>query len=163
MSITPQDIEVVRAYNGLWRFVNKTESCWLWTGALASTGYGQIRLGGSVVLAHRVTFMMENGFIPGSTCVLHRCDVRACVRPDHLFAGTKADNTADMIAKGRVARGEDLPQCKLTKDRVGEIKRMLAAGSRAVDVAKMLGVSQQAVCNIKQGRIWAWVSAEERQ
>ncbi len=160
-AIDAESIGFVMACNGLWKYVDKSADCWLWTGAQSTTGYGQIRIKGALMFAHRLTFMMENGFIPESTCVLHRCDTPLCVRPSHLFAGTKADNTADMIAKGRVARGEALPQAKLTKERVSEVKRMLAAGSRPFQIAKMFGLTQQAVCNIRRGRIWAWVDAQE--
>jgi len=80
-------------------------NCWLWTACALKTGHGQIRVERKTVLAHRLAWVMTNGSIPDDLpCVCHRCDTPRCVRPDHLFVGTKSDNTADMVRKGR-ARG----------------------------------------------------------
>ena len=90
-----------------WKRVNKTDTCWLWTGTRNPNGYGMIRArpGKTRDLTHRVSWMLHNGDIPDGLCVLHRCDNPACVRPEHLFLGTRADNVHDMVAKGRGARG----------------------------------------------------------
>lgn len=77
--------------------------CWIWTGS-TSEGYGQINVGGGDGRhdwAHRVSWEIHHGPIPDGLWVLHRCDNPSCVRPDHLFLGTVADNNRDMIAKGR--------------------------------------------------------------
>lgn len=90
-----------------WEKVEKTEGCWLWT-ASTRNGYGQIALGGRgnpVLYAHRVSYEMHHGPIPDGLVVMHTCDVRSCVRPDHLTVGTQAENLADMVAKGRSYRG----------------------------------------------------------
>lgn len=76
--------------------------CWLWLGSTGNSGYGKLRIGHTQdVSAHRASFATFKGLIPSGMCVLHSCDVRLCVNPDHLFIGTKSDNTRDMVRKGR--------------------------------------------------------------
>lgn len=94
-----------------WRILDKIEmipeaGCWLWTARIGGNGYGSITTpGGSrKEQAHRVSYKDFIGPIPAGMCVLHKCDVRACVNPNHLWLGTKKDNTADMDAKGRGGR-----------------------------------------------------------
>lgn len=86
-----------------WEKVEKTEGCWLWTAANGGPGkYGQFAIHAHYHEgAHRVSYVLNVGPIPEGMGVLHRCDVPLCVRPDHLFLGTAADNIADMLAKGR--------------------------------------------------------------
>lgn len=83
-----------------WDKVRKTDTCWLWIGARNKKGYGVAWDGSRTQKAHRISFMLNNGYMP-KLCVLHRCDVSSCVNPDHLFLGTRADNNADMMRKGR--------------------------------------------------------------
>jgi len=89
-----------------WKKADKSGDCWLWTGSKMSSGYGSFNFYGNVQLAHRVSWILKYGPIPigydfHGTCVLHKCDTKLCVNPDHLFLGTNADNVADMLAKGR--------------------------------------------------------------
>ena len=86
-----------------WKHVQKTDGCWLWTGHLSTDGYGTIRNSGrgKTLKAHRASWELAHGPIPTGLHVLHQCDNPGCVRPDHLFLGTHADNMANMAAKGR--------------------------------------------------------------
>jgi hypothetical protein len=81
--------------------VNKTDSCWLWTGALSSTGYGSMGVQRKATSAHRLSYTLFKGQIPDGMIVCHSCDVRSCVNPDHLWIGTPSDNMKDMVAKDR--------------------------------------------------------------
>jgi hypothetical protein len=90
-----------------WAKVQKSDGCWIWTGSQNRKGYGWVGVPGrQTKLAHRVSWVLANGHLDASACVLHRCDTPACVRPDHLFLGSKADNNRDMVSKGRHFRGE---------------------------------------------------------
>ena len=89
-----------------WAHVRKSDGCWLWTGYVDHRGYGRLTWRGqNYRLAHRVSYELAHAD-PAGLCVCHRCDNPLCVRPEHLFLGTRADNNRDMVAKGRQAAGE---------------------------------------------------------
>jgi len=84
-----------------WEKVRKIKKgCWEWV-AVTAHGYGRISVRGVMVLAHRLSWIWANGEIPKGMFVLHKCDNPTCVNPNHLFLGTKKDNTQDCIRKGR--------------------------------------------------------------
>jgi HNH endonuclease len=74
-----------------WKNVYQTTNCWFWVGAIANHGYGEMHVAGSVVLAHRLSYELNVGEVPPEMHVLHKCDTRQCVRPDHLYVGTHTE------------------------------------------------------------------------
>lgn len=134
-----------------WSKVDKTDSCWNWTGSLTNKGYGQFQAGYGGVLAHRVSWLFSYGEEAGELCVLHHCDNRRCVRPDHLFLGTKAVNNADMCAKGRhVGWSWKRGKSKLSREQISAI-RVMAATKTQRAIAEVFGISQSHVGRIVRG------------
>lgn len=129
--------------------------CEEWQGRITTEGYGRnTRAGKPTRLAHRIAWLEQVGPIPSVTpCVLHHCDNRLCVRVSHLFLGTKTDNSADMVAKGRHARGSSNSDAKLSEADVLDIRRR-AASERQVSLAIEYGVSASNISNIIARRIW---------
>ena len=90
-----------------WRNVTITEGCWTWNGGRDKNGYGRFNVRprlSSLDRTHRVSWVIHFGAIPEGLQICHHCDNPPCVRPDHLFLGTAADNNADKVAKGRQSR-----------------------------------------------------------
>lgn len=148
-----------------WRFVDRSggeDSCWLWTGSLTD-GYGMLSTSsGRVARAHRFSWELAHGPIPGGMLVCHHCDNRACVNPAHLFLGTHADNTADMMLKGRgvpppLILGESQSQSKLDTQRVRAIRSRSEAGESTSALAREMGVSRSVVREVIYRRAWTHV------
>lgn len=150
-----------------------TSGCWLWTGTANNSGYGTVGLGRAAAgkgMAHRVSWEVHFGPIPPGMIVCHRCDVRLCVNPDHLFLGTYRDNSLDAAEKGRVPRGrawatevrlrnrprgERHGSAKLTEKDVAEIRSLAAAGGFTQQaLADRYGVCRGTIGNIINGRNW---------
>ena len=160
------------AVERFWNKVQKSSGCWLWTGTILHDGYGQF----DRRRAHRVAWELTNGPIPKGQLILHRCDNPPCVRPDHLFLGTHAENMADMTSKGRgltgsrswlskhgqrAKPGEAHHMAKLTTEQVAEIRELYepnphrrpsAVSQRAL--AERFGVTQQTISRALRGQRW---------
>lgn len=147
------------------RFFRKVEiipfhSCWEWTACLDMSGYGQMNIGAKKSeRAHRISWIIHNGKIPDLLCVLHKCDNRSCVNPDHLFLGTRQDNNADMMAKGRkvTVKGAKHRLAKLIDSQVVEIRKKRAQGAKLTDLSETYGVSVSVISKICLKKTWAHI------
>lgn len=156
------------------RKVSKSTGCWNWTGALDAKGYGRFSVGAShkpdgtrrnsMLAAHRFAYEAHVGEIPtandfGRVCVLHSCDNPRCVRPDHLFLGSLADNVRDMDRKGRRVnaqpRGSKHPAAVLTEEKVRSIFTLHRThGITQAQLSRDFGVCKATVNHIFTGRLW---------
>lgn len=134
--------------------------CWLWAAGDNGYGYGVFHIKRKNWAAHRISWQIHNGSIPDGLCVLHKCDVPACVNPDHLFLGTQADNMNDMTKKGRrqmppTAAGVENGNVKLTEMQVRVIHRLAANKAMTQpEIASYFGVVRGTVAKIKGGFSW---------
>lgn len=146
-----------------WSNVNiAAGGCAEWTGARRSDGYGSFWHSGKLMAAHRVAFELAFGDIPDmvgadqrGTCILHRCDNPRCVNPEHLVAGTHADNMGDMDSKGRRVSlpGGSNPRAVLEPEEVAEIRKLRGQVSQRT-LARRFGVSKSQIGNIQRGDAW---------
>lgn len=144
-----------RVRQRFWAKVNKTETCWLWTGADdGGDGYGKFADGGIWHRAHRLSYKWHNGdLIPGRV-VLHSCDNPKCVRPEHLSQGTQKENMQDMARRGR-GRKPGVPRHVLEADQAVAIydsQEPIRALARQYDVYP------STIRAIKNGKTYAWAT-----
>lgn len=151
-----------------WRKVNKDgpimphmdSQCWVWTAPTNSGGYGKIRISSISTLAHRFSYELHYGSIPAGLFICHHCDNPACIKPDHLYAGTAIDNAHDVDKRGlRHARmGESHPFSKLTEEDVLYIREQWTnrrtTGKNQNRLAKEKNVSRQAISLIIHRTNW---------
>lgn len=145
-----------------WAKVVEFGECWVWTAAATPKGYGTFGFLGKNVYAHRWSYSRYVGPIPYKKQVCHRCDNPRCVRPSHLFVGTPAENTADMVAKGRARggsnKGSDHPSAKLTEVDVMEIRKIYACREATqAELAERFGVVKGLIGLITRRKIWRHV------
>lgn len=115
--------------------------CWIWGGAMGKTGYGTMIYNFKATRAHRIAYQIYKGLITDPKMnVLHKCDVRCCVNPDHLFLGTQLENMKDRNVKGRTAKGSNASNAKLTEIGVIVIREASKNGHRNIDIANYFKV-----------------------
>ena len=142
--------ERIRTYSD----VIPSTGCWEWNAYRKPSGYGTLAYDGKPYYhAHRVSYLAFIGVIPDGMSVLHRCDNRACVNPEHLFLGSNQDNVDDRNRKRRQATGDQVGTSKLTWQQVRSIKTQLAGNSNK-SLAKWFGVHPTTIANIRNGVSW---------
>ena len=134
--------------------------CWIWQGCKYPNGYGSIKcraLRRSPIGVHQLSYAVFNGGeYPEDMDVLHKCDIRNCCNPSHLFLGTPTDNMADMAAKGRKVSvvGERHPRSKLTEKNIPEICALSVGGMSNISIGKIFGVSANSISGVLRKITW---------
>lgn len=141
-----------------WAKVRKGEGCWEWTAATDVGGYGVFNTGRRMSRAPRVSWVLAYGPLPERVIVMHRCDNRLCVRPEHLELGDQKRNVADMDVRGRrgrgwhpTRRGEAHQAAKLTDEQVEAVRVLRAAGWTQRRIGALLGLSHTYVGQLERG------------
>jgi hypothetical protein len=132
-----------------WSKITKTDKCWIWNASTNAKGYGTFKVAGTLHLAHRVAWEMENGPIPSDMDVLHSCDNRPCCNPyDCLFLGTHQDNMDDRERKNRgyMKKGEMHPRHKLTDAQVEDIR---SSPLSHAELSRQINISAQYISRIR--------------
>lgn len=139
--------------------VIRTENdCWDWLGAL-DDGYGQLRFHKAKLRAHRASWILHKGNILNNISVLHSCDNRKCTNPEHLFLGSRADNNADMVKKGRnkFFKEQDNPRAILNNDHVKKIKELLRLSRPIQEIADQFKVARHIIYSIRSKKTWVHI------
>ncbi len=138
------------------RLLSKTKrngACLLWTGSVNHKGYGQIKITlgvNAIDRVHRVMYELVHGPIPNGECVAHTCDVRNCIEPDHLALATFAENTADMVKKGR----DNFGHSPLTVDDVRFIRSSIQT---SFELACKYNVNEKTIRNVRNRKTWSHI------
>lgn len=150
-AVDPPELFVLRFWSRVSKLAN---GCWQWNGSVSNTGYGAASIGHrQFTSAHRAAWFFTYGRKPQGA-LLHSCDNRICVNPEHLREGSLRENIADMVAKSRQAKGEQCRSAKLTEGQVIALRMARKAGESAISLALKYGVLPSTVRRIVSGRTW---------
>ena len=156
MRIQPSDREAIRSII-LERTIRIPEAgCWIWADSCMATGYGQFRFKNKHYYVHQASYEIFVTEPSDGMFICHRCDIRPCANPYHLFEGTQTDNMHDASMKRRVVGGNGIlgaaHYCaKLTPDAILDI-RTRRVSQRAFAI--LYGVSPGAISHVQSGRSW---------
>lgn len=141
-----------------WEKVDKSGGCWLWTAGIYKDGYGQFQYKLKMVAAHRYSWELHFGEIPEGLQVLHKCDTRNCIRPEHLFLGTNQDNVDDKVSKGRQHKPKGVlhGRSKLDDNKVRCIRRYYPMFTQR-DLAKFFNVYESTINKVVHYITWKHV------
>jgi len=136
-----------------WTKVDKSagpDACWPWTGAITTHRYGCVQFYRRVLGAHKVAYLLAHGPVPDGLQIRHSCDNPPCCNPAHLSLGTRKDNAADKVARGRT------PKTMTKFLTVEQVREIRAARGRlsSGDIAKQYGITQSYAFTIWAGKVW---------
>lgn len=143
-----------------WDKVQKGPDCWEWQGFISQDGYGETSYKSKTIRAHRLSWILERGDIPNGLCVLHACDNRKCVNPEHLFLGTREENCQDMRNKNRhvIPVGSHNGKSKLSEEQVVSIRQMYANGGWTHrSLGEYFGVNHSTIGFVLRNEAWRHV------
>lgn len=136
--------------------------CWNWKAGSRKGGYGTFGVGCKNLVSSRVAWELTYGEIPEGLRVLHKCDNPPCCNPSHLFLGTNAENSADMVSKKRHRHGSKHKLAKLTEEQVSEIKKLIPAGrckrGECSEIAGRFGITIGKLGKLRRGEAWSHVN-----
>lgn len=140
--------------------ISTLTSCWPWRAGKHRKGYGYFHFDKKEIKAHRMSWLIFNGPIPNGLLVCHECDNRACVNPFHLFLGTNADNTADMVKKNRQsgAPGTSNGNSKLSEKDVLDIRNTKKDRGYTTALSQKYKVSRSTIHAVLTRKIWGHLS-----
>ncbi len=120
---------------------NESTGCWEWQASCNRKGYGTVRICDKVYRVHRIMYELFVGGIEDNQCVCHKCDNPKCVNPEHLFLGTRADNSKDAAVKDRLKQ-------KLESSDIFFIRELHQDGLTQGEIGRFIGVTQSYVSNV---------------
>lgn len=138
------------------RVIDPETGCWLNQGNHGKLGLRMVSVEGTKYIAYRLSYEAFFGTIPDGLFVCHRCDEPCCFNPWHLFLGTAAENSADMVAKGRNKKGSKHPNSKLVEE---QVEAILRDPRTSKTIAADYGVDESLIYQIRKGTIWRHVSS----
>lgn len=144
--------------HSFWSKVDKSGDCWMWmASSLKSNGRGQFpnarRYGGSTS-PYRFSWQIHFGPIPKGMLICHHCDNPLCVNPQHLFLGTHADNTQDMVSKGRSCKGNRNGQAKATEELITKVREFRGTHQEA---SEFFGIPRRRIISYRRGDTWNYL------
>ncbi len=134
-----------------------TSGCWLWGGRLTSKGYGDTQCHTGIRAAHRLSYFYHYGEFDQNLHVLHKCDVKSCVNPMHLYLGTNDDNCRDKAERNRYQVGEKHHNAKLTNQQARSIITEHEKGASKKELSKKYNVSYTTVWLIVNRKKWVTI------